>query len=116
MIRIPKVFATGGVMKSKLVNIPSVIIGFVVGVLFLISCGGRNSQVNVASAATPVDQLICPVFGTWILDGTAFPCIQASNPSGPRSLTMPQILQEGWTAISAGGGDGSNRIVLVFHK
>jgi hypothetical protein len=24
--------------------------------------------------------------------------------------------QEGWTAISAGGADGSNRTLMVFHK
>jgi hypothetical protein len=100
-------------MKSTLVSIPSMIIGMIAGMLLLISCGG---SVNHASAAAPVDQLICVVIGTWPIDASAYPCTQASNPGTPRTLTIAQVLQEGWTAVSAGGGDYTNRLIMIFYK
>jgi len=69
-----------------------------------------------ALSAKPADQLICTVFSSWATGGTAFPCIQASAPSPTRSLTMEQVLAEGWISVAAGGGDNGNRVVMTFRQ
>ena len=76
----------------------------------------RLQALEAAAAAPPSDQLICVLYTTWVVDGTAFPCVQATASSTQRSLTMAQILGEGWITVAIGGGDNSNRVVMTFKK
>ena len=56
------------------------------------------------------------MFGAWAIDGTSFPCIQASSPAATRSMNVQQILAEGWISVAIGGGDNSNRLVWTLRK
>jgi len=76
----------------------------------------RLQGLEAALSAKPTDQLICLPLAAWVIDGTSFPCIQASSPTITRSMQMQQILAEGWISVAVGGGDNSNRVVMTFRK
>ena len=73
----------------------------------------RLQGLEAVLAAKPADQLICVLWVHYAVDGTAFTCVQASSPNTPRSLSMPQILSEGWISVASGGGDYA---VMTFRK
>jgi hypothetical protein len=74
----------------------------------------RLQGLEAALSAKPTDQLVCVLYPFWAVDGTSFPCIQASNPTTQQSLSMPQILAQGWISVSSGGADV--RMVMTFRK
>lgn len=81
------------------------------------STGAHESRLQVleaALAAKPADQLVCVLWPFWAVDGTAFPCVQASSPNTTQSLSMPQILAAGWISVSTGGSDP--RTIMTFRK
>jgi hypothetical protein len=109
---IPNTFTPGTPIKSAEVNE-----NFKTLQTSALAHENRIQGLEAASLAVkPADQLICAVFSTWATGGTAFPCIQASAPSPTRSLTMEQVLAEGWISVAAGGGDNGNRVVMTFRK
>jgi hypothetical protein len=67
--------------------------------------------------AKPVDQMVCLAYGAWLLDGTAFPCVQASIPGQQMSHTMDELFADGWIIQSMGGsGANYNRASIVLYK
>jgi len=76
----------------------------------------RLQGLEAALSATPADQLICVAQNATVLTaGIAFPCIQASSPTTPRSMSIQQILAEGWVSVAIGGAD-LPQIVMSFRK
>ena len=108
---IPYTFAPGTAIKSAEVNE-----NFKSLHASAVAQESRIQGLEAAATAKPTDQLLCVVYSSFVVDGSAFPCVQATGPSAPRSLTMQQILTEGWVSVAAGGGDSSNRFVMIFRK
>ena len=104
-------------MKNKVQSSSMFILGAVSAIAFLISCSSDNSSptVNQAVAAAPTDQLICNLHYSYITTGGAFECLQASDTTSVKNLTLTEIYQAGWYAISV-GGDGNNRSTMIFRK
>ena len=77
----------------------------------------RLSKIEAVVSAKPADQLFCVTYSSWVTDqSSSFSCLQASTPAATRTMTMVQVLQEGWISVSVGGGDGSGRMVMTFRK
>ena len=77
----------------------------------------RLSKIEAVVSAKPADQLFCVTHSSWVTDqSSSFSCLQASTPAATRTMTMVQVLQEGWISVSVGGGDGSSRMVMTFRK
>jgi hypothetical protein len=82
----------------------------------------NTANVNVVNAPLPVafkpaDQLVCLLHGTWLLDGTAFPCAQASLPGEQPNYTLTELLADGWVIQLVGpSGWSLNRMTVVFFK
>jgi hypothetical protein len=69
--------------------------------------------------AKPSDQMICITYGGWLIDGTAFPCVQASIPGQQTNHTMDELFADGWVIQSVGNGgisSSNNRVAMVLHK
>ena len=69
--------------------------------------------------AKPLDHMVCIAYGGWLLDGTAFPCAQASIPGQQMSHTMDELFADGWVIQSIGNGgisSSNNRVAVVLHK
>ena len=76
----------------------------------------RLQGVEAALSAKPADQLFCVAPNALVLtNGIAFPCFQASSPTTTRSLSIQQILAEGWISVAIGGAD-TPQIVMSFRK
>jgi hypothetical protein len=82
----------------------------------------NTANVNVVNAPLPVafkpaDQLICLVHGPWLLDGTAFPCTQASLLGEQPNYTLTELLADGWVIQLVGpSSPAHNRMTIVFFK
>jgi hypothetical protein len=107
---IPYTFAPGTPIKSAEVNE-----NFKTLQTSALAHETRILGLESALSAKPTDQLFCVLFPDWATGGTAFPCLQASSPGATRSLTMQDVLAEGWVAVGVGGGD-TNRVVMTFRK
>ncbi len=73
----------------------------------------------VVVPARPTDQMVCIAYGFWLLDGTAFPCTQASLPGQQTNHTMDELFADGWVIQSVGNGgvsSSNNRVAVVLHK
>jgi hypothetical protein len=66
--------------------------------------------------AKPSDQMVCIAAGSWLLAGTAFPCVQASMPGQQNKHTLAELFADGWVIQSIGNGGASNRVAVAFHK
>ena len=106
---IPFTFAPGTAIKSAEVNA-----NFQSLQASAVAHESRLQGLEAAVSAKPADQLFCSLHFSMLTDGSAFPCIQASSPGTPRSLSMPQLLAEGWISVASGGGDP--RIIMTFRK
>ena len=67
------------------------------------------------SSAKPSDQLVCELFSPWLLDGTPFPCVQATMPGARPNYSLEELLADGWT-IKEVGPANTNRIFVTFFK
>jgi len=76
----------------------------------------RILALESAFSAKPADQLFCYLVPIQVVQNTygPFTCLQASSPGAARSLTMVQVLGEGWIAVTLGGNDGG--FVMTFRK
>lgn len=63
-----------------------------------------DTKLTTTSPASVSDQLLCRGQPRNLATET-MQCLQASNTSSTRSLTMAQIFAEGWIAVSLGGPD-----------
>ena len=104
-------------MKNRIQSSSMFVLGALSAIALLISCGGGSdsSPVSQAEAAAPTDQLICNLHYTYITTGGTFECLQASDTASVKNLTLIEIYQAGWYAISV-GGDANNRSTMIFRK
>jgi len=112
-------------MRVNTKSVPAIILGFVAGVVFLISCSsGSNSPVGEVDASVPqtTDQMVCKAWvDNWFVAGTGpgeveknVECqLQSETTTTKRYTTLSSILSDGWTVISAGG---SYTTFMVFYK
>ena len=99
------------------------VLGFVAGIMFIISCGSENnnSLVSEVSASVPqtTDQMVCKAWvDNWFVEGTDsfdnIECqIKSETTTTNRYKTLSDIFADGWTVISAGG---SYTTFMVFYK
>jgi len=113
-------------MKTPIQKAPTVFLGFVGGVIFIISCGSgtNDSLINKVDAAVPetVDQMVCKVWHQKLFEQTSqdsitfpdFECqLKSETMPTKRYINVSAVFADGWTVISAGGGSTG---ILVFHK
>lgn len=72
----------------------------------------RISALEASTASIVSDQLVCSGGSGWPnpLYGGFADCTQSSDLENPRSLTLKEVLAEGWVAISSGQNS------WIFHK
>ncbi len=73
-----------------------------------------DSKLTTTSPAAVSDQLLCRGQPRNLATET-MQCLQASDTSSTRDLTMAQIFAEGWIAVSLGGPD-DYYAGYIFHK
>ena len=101
--------------------VPASILGFIAGVIFIISCSSDNVSVGEVNASVPetTDQMVCKAWvDNWFVEGTDtaknIECqIKSETTTTNKYTTLSAIFDDGWTVISAGG---SYTTFMVFYK
>ena len=106
-------------MKNHLSKLSMLLIGFVGGVAFLISCGSDSTN-DVAAADVPVidDQMFC-TSNTFIVDETSTTdtlfCMKQSTKVKQTINNMSEIYAEGWVLIQLADNIAGSS-TLLFYK
>ncbi len=104
-------------MKNYLSRLPMILIGFVGGVAFLISCDSDSTN-DVAAADVPVinDQMFC-TSDTFIVDQTSTTdtlfCMKQSTKVQQRYKSLAGVYAEGWIMVDMQLSTGS---MYLFYK
>jgi len=104
-------------MKNQLSNLSMILIGFIGGIAFLISCGeDSTNDANAADVPDINDQMFCSS-NAFIVDQTSTTdtlyCMKQSTKVQQRYKSLAGIYAEGWIMVDMQLSTGS---MFLFYK
>jgi len=104
-------------MKNQLSNLSMILIGFIGGVAFLISCGeDSTNDANAADVPDINDQMFCSS-NAFVVDETSTTdtlyCMKQSTKVQQRYKSLAGIYAEGWIMVDMQLSTGS---MFLFYK